>query len=133
MGEIQRITNLGMEGKLSLKESLKQRITLLEANRDHLGSVIDTLRHKVSDSVVRNRNFFKQNAENICKALGIKTKRVKQIVKDRYNSFVTPPAIKSIQYTSPVAKKDSEVTYNTSFEKFDGGASSSAFRCRSSI
>ena len=61
----------------------------------------------------------KQNAENICKALGIKTKRVKQIVKDRYNSFVTPPAIKSIQYTSPVAKKDSEVTYNTSFEKFD--------------
>ena len=61
----------------------------------------------------------KQNAENICKALGIKTKRVKQIVKDRYNSLVTPPAIKSIQYTSPVAKKDSEVTYNTSFEKFD--------------
>jgi D-3-phosphoglycerate dehydrogenase len=65
LGEIQRITNLGMEGKLSLKESLTQRIALLEANRDHLGSVIDTLRHKVSDSVVRNRNFFKQNAENI--------------------------------------------------------------------
>jgi len=65
LNEIQRLTNLGMEGKLSLKESLTKRIDLLQANRDHLGSVIDELRHKVSDSVVRNRSFFKQHAENI--------------------------------------------------------------------
>ena len=60
----------------------------------------------------------KQNAENICKALGIKTKRIKQIVKDRYTSMVAPPAIKSIQYSSPVAKKEDSVSYNTSFDKF---------------
>jgi D-3-phosphoglycerate dehydrogenase len=65
LGEIQRITNLGMEGKLSLKESLTQRIALLKANRDHLESVINALRQKVSDSVVRNSNFFTLNAENI--------------------------------------------------------------------
>jgi len=65
LSEIQRITNLGMEGKLSLKESLTQRIALLAANRDHLGNVINALRHKVSDSVVRNSSFFKQNADNI--------------------------------------------------------------------
>lgn len=65
LGEIQRLTNLGMEGKLSLKESLTQRIDLLQANRDHLGKVIDELRHKVTDSVIRNRSFFKQHAENI--------------------------------------------------------------------
>ncbi len=63
--EIQRLTNLGMEGKLSLKESLSKRIELLQANRDHLGRVIDTLKAMVSESVMRNRNFFKVNAENI--------------------------------------------------------------------
>ena len=65
LSEIQRITNLGMEGKLSLKESLTQRIGLLQANRDHLGNVIEILRHKVSDSVVRNSNFFKNNTDNV--------------------------------------------------------------------
>lgn len=65
LSEIQRITNLGMEGKLSLKESLTQRIQLLNANRDHLGGVIEALRNKVSNSVNRNRNFFKQHASDI--------------------------------------------------------------------
>ena len=65
LAEIQHLTNLGMEGKLSLKESLTKRIKLLQANRDHLGAVIDVLKNKVSASVIRNRNFFKQHAENI--------------------------------------------------------------------
>ncbi len=65
LSEIQRLTNLGMEGKLSLKESLTQRIELLQANRDHLGKVIGELRHKVTDSVIRNRSFFKQHADHI--------------------------------------------------------------------
>lgn len=63
--EIQRLTDLGMEGKLSLKESLSKRIELLQANRDHLGRVIESLKAMVSESVMRNRNFFKVNAENI--------------------------------------------------------------------
>lgn len=65
LAEIQRLTNLGMEGKLSLKESLTKRIHLLQANRDHLGTVIEVLKNRVSESVVRNRTFFKQHAENI--------------------------------------------------------------------
>lgn len=65
LAEIQRLTDLGMEGKLSLKESLTERIALLQANRDHLGSLIETLKNKVSSSVVRNRAFFKMHAQNI--------------------------------------------------------------------
>ncbi len=65
LAEIQRLTNLGMEGKLSLKESLTQRIALLQANRDHIGHLIEALRNKVSASVVRNRAFFKQHASHI--------------------------------------------------------------------
>jgi len=65
LAEIQHLTNLGMEGKLSLKESLTKRIHLLQANRDHLGTVIELLKDRVSASVIRNRTFFKQHAENI--------------------------------------------------------------------
>jgi D-3-phosphoglycerate dehydrogenase len=65
LNEIQRLTNLGMEGKLSLKESLTSRIQLLQANRDHLGTTIDELKKKVTASVIRNRSFFKQHRDNI--------------------------------------------------------------------
>jgi D-3-phosphoglycerate dehydrogenase / 2-oxoglutarate reductase len=65
LNEIQRLTNLGMEGKLSLKESLTKRIQLLQANRDHLGTVIEELKKKVTASVIRNRTFFKQHSDNI--------------------------------------------------------------------
>jgi D-3-phosphoglycerate dehydrogenase len=65
LNEIQRLTNLGMEGKLSLKESLTSRISLLQANRDHLGTTIEELKKKVTASVIRNRSFFKQHRDNI--------------------------------------------------------------------
>ena len=65
LNEIQRLTNLGMEGKLSLKESLTSRIQLLQANRDHLGTTIEELKKKVTASVIRNRAFFKQHRDNI--------------------------------------------------------------------
>jgi D-3-phosphoglycerate dehydrogenase len=65
LSEIQRLTDLGMEGKLSLKESLTKRIQLLQANRDHIGTVIEELKKKVTASVIRNRAFFKQHSDNI--------------------------------------------------------------------
>jgi D-3-phosphoglycerate dehydrogenase len=65
LAEIQRLTDLGMEGKLSLKESLTSRVNLLQANRDHLGPVIEELKNKVTASVIRNKAFFKQHSENI--------------------------------------------------------------------
>ena len=60
LSEIQRLTDLGMEGKLSLKESLTKRIQLLQANTDHIGTVIEELKKKVTASVIRNRTFFKR-------------------------------------------------------------------------
>ena len=65
LAEIQYLTNLGMEGKLSLKESLTRRLHLLQANRDHLSGLVETLHKKVSHSVVRNNAFFKQHADHI--------------------------------------------------------------------
>lgn len=63
--QIQEITNLGMEGKMSLKESLQKRLDLLQANRDNLEELIKQLKLKISSSVTRNALFFKQNPEDI--------------------------------------------------------------------
>ncbi|MFQ3576640.1 MAG: phosphoglycerate dehydrogenase [Cytophagales bacterium] len=65
LAEIKRITDLGMEGKISLIESLTSRVSLLGAHKSHLDILVEKLKSKVSDSVVRNKKFFEENAENI--------------------------------------------------------------------
>ncbi len=63
--EIQSITDRGMDGSLSFRESLEERIVLLQAHRDHLPELISRLKKRVSKSFQRNRIFFKENAANI--------------------------------------------------------------------
>ena len=63
--EIERLTNLAMEGKISFRESLSGRVRLLGANREHLAKLISVLKKKVSGSFLRNKNFFKQRREEV--------------------------------------------------------------------
>jgi D-3-phosphoglycerate dehydrogenase / 2-oxoglutarate reductase len=65
VGEIKRITDLGMEGAISFRESLEKRVLLLKANKKHLEALVDNLKEKVSDSFKRNREFFHNHADNI--------------------------------------------------------------------
>lgn len=57
--EIKKITNLGMEGKISFKESLEKRLNLLKINKSHLEILIKILKKKISPSILRNKHFFK--------------------------------------------------------------------------
>lgn len=61
--EIEKYTNLAMEGKISFRESLSKRVALLQANRSHLEALIKHLKKKVSKSFDRNRAFFRQNSD----------------------------------------------------------------------
>lgn len=63
--EIQRITDLGMEGKISLIESLTKRIQLLNANKKHLDKVIASLKQKVTTSFIRNKKFLETHSDYI--------------------------------------------------------------------
>ncbi len=65
MVEIERLTKLGMEGKIPFDESIKKRIHLLNANRTHLDLLIKRLKRKVSTSIKRNKEFFKKYSEEI--------------------------------------------------------------------
>lgn len=63
--EFENLTHLGMEGKISFRDSLIKRITMMNSNKPQIEELIKKLRNKVSKSVHRNRNFFKKNGRNI--------------------------------------------------------------------
>ncbi|MEI5984054.1 HAD-IB family phosphatase [Sphingobacterium sp. PU5-4] len=76
--EIERFTNLAMDGKISFRESLAGRVKLLQANRSHLDKLITHLKKKVSKSFSRNKEFFKENADTAW------------IVSGGFKEFITP-------------------------------------------
>ncbi|MEX2511271.1 MAG: phosphoglycerate dehydrogenase [Cyclobacteriaceae bacterium] len=75
---IKDITDMGMEGKLTFRESLEKRVSILNANKDQITELVDALSKKVSDSFQRNREFLKENASDI------------YIISNGFRDFVVP-------------------------------------------
>ena len=65
VGEIKAITDRGMAGEIGFAESLKARVNLLPATREHVATLIEFLKGKISDSFARNEAFIHENAANI--------------------------------------------------------------------
>jgi D-3-phosphoglycerate dehydrogenase len=63
--QIHEITNQGMDGSISFRESLEKRLNLLAPSRQHLDPLIQRLKGSVSESFKRNKNFFETYADNI--------------------------------------------------------------------
>lgn len=76
--KIKDITNSGMDGSLSFRESLEQRIKLLEAKKSHITQLIHALKDQVSVSIQRNKEFLVKNANNIF------------IVSNGFTDFIVP-------------------------------------------
>jgi len=65
INEIQKITNLGIDGDISFTESLESRIKLLNANKEDLEGLVAELRQKISKSIAANKEFFEKYADDI--------------------------------------------------------------------
>ncbi|MEQ8927134.1 MAG: phosphoglycerate dehydrogenase [Fulvivirga sp.] len=65
LAKIKDITDQGMNGSFSFRESLEQRIEILNAHKNHLPKLIDELHKVVSKSFKRNTDFFKAYADNV--------------------------------------------------------------------
>jgi D-3-phosphoglycerate dehydrogenase len=65
INEIQRITNLGIDGDISFTESLERRIKLLNANKSDLEGLVAELRQKISKSIESNKEFFEKFSDDI--------------------------------------------------------------------
>ncbi|MEP2056403.1 MAG: phosphoglycerate dehydrogenase [Maribacter litoralis] len=63
--EIQKITNLGIDGDISFTDSLERRIKLLNAKKEDLDGLVENLRNKISKSIAANKEFFEKYADDI--------------------------------------------------------------------
>ncbi|WP_215223454.1 phosphoglycerate dehydrogenase [Echinicola shivajiensis] len=79
---IKDITDLGMEGKVSLRESIEKRIEILNANKGQIQELVIELSKKISKSFQRNKEFIQENAENI------------YIISNGFKDFITPVVAK---------------------------------------
>lgn len=76
--QIAKITNQGMDGSLSLRESIDKRIKLLSPHKKHLGFLVEKLKGLVTDSFQRNKDFFNSNADHVF------------IVSNGFREFIEP-------------------------------------------
>ncbi len=76
--QIEDLTHLSMEGKLSFRESLHKRVSLLQANSDHLKQLVTRLKKKISASFLRNKAFFEKHSDDVL------------IVSGGFKEFITP-------------------------------------------
>ncbi len=76
--EIKEITDRGMEGTLSLKDSIERRLELLDAHREHLPELISSLRDLVSSSFRRNLDFFEKHSDRV------------YIISNGFRDFIVP-------------------------------------------
>jgi D-3-phosphoglycerate dehydrogenase / 2-oxoglutarate reductase len=76
--QIHDITNLGMDGSISFRESLEKRLNLLAPSRHHLGPLIEKLKGSVSESFKRNKEFFQNFADHI------------YIISNGFKEFIEP-------------------------------------------
>jgi D-3-phosphoglycerate dehydrogenase len=72
------ITNQGMNGEISFRESLEKRLALLSPEKKHLVPLVELLKSKVSESFKRNKEFFTTYADNI------------YIISNGFREFIEP-------------------------------------------
>lgn len=78
VGKIREITDKGMTGEYSFGDSLRERVALLPANRQHVDQLITFLKGKISSSFTRNKAFIQENAAQIL------------IVSSGFKDFIVP-------------------------------------------
>ncbi len=72
------ITNLGMNGEISFRESLEKRLELLSPSKNHLPALVTLLKSKVSESFKRNKDFFSTYKDSI------------YIISNGFREFIEP-------------------------------------------
>jgi len=63
--EISKITNQGMEGKISFRVSLEKRLKLFQPTLDNIKSLISSLKSSITPSIAQNKLFFSKHKDQI--------------------------------------------------------------------
>src|SRR5258706_8147672 len=76
--QIEEITDLGMTGEISFRESLEKRLALLAPEKKHIPALVALLKAEVSESFKRNKDFFTTHADRI------------YIISNGFREFIAP-------------------------------------------
>lgn len=117
--KIKDITKKGMEGTMSFEESLARRIALIKIHKKDIAKLSQVLIQKVSDSIKRNKFFFKEYKNNIYIVSGA-FRELMMSLAERFhvdkshvfaNNFIFNKKgyVKSIDKTNPLAHKNGKV------------------------
>lgn len=79
--QIKELTDAGMNGELSLSESLSKRMSLLNANKRHVETLVEFLLENISDSFERNKKFLEEYADQIL------------VVSSGFKDFIIPVVV----------------------------------------
>ncbi|MBP9759364.1 hypothetical protein KBD45_06735 [Candidatus Dojkabacteria bacterium] len=60
--EIQEVTKLGMEGKLTFPQSLNKRLLLFKTNKKYIQTTLEYLKQNITSSFEQNKEFISKNA-----------------------------------------------------------------------
>lgn len=75
---IKDITDKGMEGSITFRESLEQRLEILKADKSQISELIQVLKEKVSKSFERNKEWLRENAKDV------------YIISNGFKDFIIP-------------------------------------------
>jgi D-3-phosphoglycerate dehydrogenase len=75
---IKDITDKGMEGSITFRESLELRLEILKASKTQITDLIAALKQKVSKSFERNKEWLRDNAEDV------------YIISNGFKDFIIP-------------------------------------------
>ena len=64
LNKIKHITNKAMKGDIPFSEALEQRIQLINPTTSHINKTIEFLKSQISDSFLKNKNFFQSYNKN---------------------------------------------------------------------
>lgn len=76
--QIKDLTDAGMNGEISLSESLSKRMSLLNANKKHVDALVSFLLDNISESFERNKKFLSEFADQIL------------VVSSGFKDFIVP-------------------------------------------
>jgi D-3-phosphoglycerate dehydrogenase len=75
---IKDITDKGMDGSITFRESLEKRLDILKADKNQIADLIAALRQKVSKSFERNREWLNEHSKDI------------YIISNGFKDFIIP-------------------------------------------
>lgn len=63
--KIKEITDFGMEGRIPIDESIRQRLALLQFDKNLIAKVAGNLKKKISPSFLANKGYLKKNRDSV--------------------------------------------------------------------